>query len=293
MSFPASRSALKLAGGTTLSFVTAGVKRQPTVLLIHGQPSSANSFRHLWPALAEVAYVVAPDLPGFGASDVLQTTTFDHFAAAVTELLDHLEVRERFIYLHDFGAPVGLRIAMDRPELVRGLLVQSANAHPSGLGPQWKTTMEYWSHPDAENEAAAMAHLNLEGICRTYVGGLPDDVARKVPPSVWEEDWRVMSLPGRLAAQRALVTDYGRYVARFGEISRFLRETQPPALMVRGRHDPFFELAETLSWMEDLPRMEAHILDGGHFLLETHAAPAARLMRDFVERVSNARDGRD
>ena len=285
MSFPASRSSLKLTDGTNLSFVTAGDKRHPAVLLIHGQPSSANSFRDVWSSLADVAYVVAPDLPGFGQSDVLKTTTFDNFAIAVTELLDHLWVRERFIYLHDFGAPVGFRIAMDHPELVRGLIVQSANAHQTGLGPQWKKTMEFWSHPDAENEAAATAHLTLEGVRSTYVRGLPADVARKISPSVWEEDWRVMSLPGRLAAQRALLADYGRYVARFAEISKYLRTHRPPAVMVRGRHDPFFELAEILSWMEDLPRMEAHILDGGHFLLETHAAAAVSLILDFIRRI--------
>jgi pimeloyl-ACP methyl ester carboxylesterase len=116
MSLPASRSSFKLMGGTNLSFVTVGDKRRPAVLLIHGQPSSANSFRDIWSSLAEVAYVVAPDLPGCGRSDVLETTTFDNFASAVTELLDHLRVRERFICLHDFGAPVGFRIAMDHLE---------------------------------------------------------------------------------------------------------------------------------------------------------------------------------
>ena len=284
MSLAPARSSLKLTSGPNLSFITVGDKRRPAVLLIHGQPASANSFRDIWSSLAEVAYVVAPDLPGFGHSDVLEPTTFDNFASAVTELLDHLGVRERFIYLHDFGAPVGLRIAMDHPELVRALLVQSANAHQTGLGPQWKTVMEFWSHPNAENEAAAMAHLTLDGIRNTYVGGVPDDVARKISPAVWEEDWRVMSLPGRIAAQRALVADYGKHVARFGEIQTYLRTHQPPALMVRGRHDIFFDLAEVLSWMEDLPRMEAHILDGGHFLLETHAVSAGAVMRDFVER---------
>jgi pimeloyl-ACP methyl ester carboxylesterase len=291
MSLPASRSSLQLTGGTSLSFVTVGDKRRPAVLLIHGQPASATSFRDIWSSLAEVAYVVAPDLPGHGCSDVLEPTTFDNFASAVTELLDHLGVHERFIYLHDFGAPVGFRIAMDHPELVRGLIVQSANAHETGLGPQWKQTMEYWSHPDAENEAAATAHLTLEGVRSTYVRGVPDDVARTISPSIWEEDWRVMRQPGRLAAQRALLVDYGRYVARFEELSNYLRTYQPPALMVRGRHDSFFELAETLSWMEDLPRMEAHILDGGHFLLETHAVPAGALMRDFVERISAGSQG--
>jgi pimeloyl-ACP methyl ester carboxylesterase len=288
MSLAASRSSLKLTRGTNLSFVTVGDKRRPAVLLIHGQPSSASSFRDIWSSLAEVAYVVAPDLPGHGRSDVLETTTFDNFAIAVTELLDFLEVRERFIYLHDFGAPVGFRIAMGHPDLVRGLIVQSANAYLTGLGPQWKKTMEYWSHPDAENEAAATAHLTLEGVRSTYVRGVPEDVARKISPSVWEEDWRVMSQPGRMAAQRALLADYGRYVAKFGEIQNYLRTHRPPALMVRGRHDPFFELAETVSWMEDLPRMEAHILDGGHFLLETHAVPAAALMRDFIARTNGA-----
>jgi|SRR5688572_23049492 len=281
----ATRSSIKLTGGTNLSFVTVGDKHRPAVLLIHGQPSSANSFRDIWSSLAQVAFVVAPDLPGFGHSDVLETTTIDNFANAVTELLDHLGVRERFIYLHDFGTPVGFRIAMDRPELVRGLIVQSANAHLTGLGPQWKQVMDFWSHPNAENEAAATAHLTLEGVRSTYIRGVPDDIARRISPSVWEEDWRVMSLPGRLKAQRELLIDYGKYVARFEDISNYLRTHQPAALMVRGRHDPFFELAEVLSWMDDLPRMEAHLLDGGHFLLETHAAPAATLMKDFIVRV--------
>jgi pimeloyl-ACP methyl ester carboxylesterase len=184
MSFPASRSSLTLTGGTSLSFVTVGDKRHPAVLLIHGQPSSANSFRDIWSSLAEVAYVVAPDLPGHGRSDVLETTTFDNFAIAVTELLDYLGIRERFIYLHDFGAPVGFRIAMNHPELVCGLIVQSAIAHETGFGPQWKKTKEYWSHPNAENEAAATAHLTVEGVRSTYVRGLPDDVARRISPSL-------------------------------------------------------------------------------------------------------------
>jgi pimeloyl-ACP methyl ester carboxylesterase len=292
MPSPASRSSFKLTGGANLSFVTVGDKRRPAVLLIHGQPASANSFRGIWSTLAEVAYVIAPDLPGHGHSDVLEPTTFDNFAIAVTELLDHLGVHDRFIYLHDFGTPVGLRIAMDHPELVRGLIVQSANAHQTGFGAQWKQTMEYWSHRTAETEAAATTHLTLEGVRSTYIRGAPDDVARKISPAVWEEDWRVMSQPGRLAAQRDLLFDYGSYVAKFPEIANYLQTHEPPALMVRGRHDAFFELAETLSWMEDLPRMEAHILDGGHFLLETHAAPAAALMRDFIER-TGAKNSRD
>lgn len=283
MSSPA-RSSLELTGGTDLSYVTAGSNERPAVLLIHGFPSSANTFRDVISPLAEVAFVIAPDLPGFGRSDALQTMTFDGLAAAVAELIDHLQVRERFIYLHDYGAPVGLRLAMDQPELVLGLIIQNANAHRTGIGPKWQDTMAFWSHPNAENEAAATAHLTFEGIRDQYIGGVPEEVARKVSPAVWEEDWRTLSQPGRLAAQRALVADYGNYVAKFAAISKYLRHHQPPALMIWGRHEIFFELAETLSWMEDLPRMEAHILDGGHLLLETHAAIAGKLMRDFIER---------
>jgi pimeloyl-ACP methyl ester carboxylesterase len=282
------RSSIKLTDGAKLSFVAAGDKRRPAVLLIHGFPSSANTFRDIIPTLADVAYVIAPDLPGYGNSDVLKEVTFDIYAAAVTELLDHLHVGERYIYLHDFGASVGFRVAMDNPKLVRGLIIQNANAHRTGFGPQWKDSIEYWSRPNSKNEAAAMSFLNLEGTRYQYVGGLPGDVAKKISPSVWEEDWRVMSLPGRLAVQRSLITDYGNYAKRFDAISKYLRKYQPPALMVWGRHDPFFDIDETLSWMKDLPRMEAHILDGGHFLLETHAAPAAAFMKDFIERINSS-----
>jgi pimeloyl-ACP methyl ester carboxylesterase len=275
---------LKLTGGTQLSYIATGSKERPAVLLIHGFPSSANTFRDVLSPLAEVAYVIAPDLPGFGRSDVLQTTTFDALAGAVSELIEHLNVRDRFVYLHDYGAPVALRIAMNDPDRVRGLIVQNANAHRTGFGPQWQDTIAFWSHPNAENEAAATAHLRLEGIRDQYVSGVPEEVARKISPAVWEEDWRVMSQPGRREAQRALIADYGNYVGRFEAISHYLRTHQPPALMVWGRHDAFFELAETVSWMEDLPRMEAHILDGGHFLLETHAATAGHWMRDFIEK---------
>jgi len=283
MASTASRSTLKLSGGTDLSFLTAGAAHKPAVVLIHGFPSSANTFRDVIGTLSEVAFVVAPDLPGYGGSDVLSSTTFDNLASAVTELLGFLQVRERFVYLHDFGAPVGFRIAMDQPELVRGLIVQNANAHHTGFGPQWQDTIAYWSQPNPDNEASATGHLTLEGIRDQYIAGVPEELARTISPTVWEEDWRVMSRPGRLAAQRALIKDYASYVAKFEQISGYLRERQPPALMVWGRHDAFFDLAETLSFMQDLPRMEAHILDGGHFLLETHAHAAAKLMRDFIE----------
>lgn len=278
------RQRLRLSGGTELSFITDGEASNPAVLLLHGFPNSARGFRDVVPGLSRVARVIAPDLPGFGESDVLAEPSFPAFGAAMLELLDRLEVGPRYIYLHDFGAPVGFHVAMQAPEQVLGLVVQNANAHWTGFGPAWAATKAYWLDPSQQNEAKATAHLTLEGTREQYVGNLPAEVAARIPQREWKEDWRVMNLPGRMATQRALIADYPRYVARFEAIADYLERRQPHALMLWGRHDPFFDLAETLSWMQALPRMEAHIFDAGHLLLETHAAEAARLMVDFVAR---------
>lgn len=279
---PAIRQQLRLSGGTELSFITAGEASEPALLLLHGFPGSADYFRGIVRVLSQVAYVIAPDLPGFGGSEVLPSPSFAAFGEAISELLERLAVGPRYIYLHDFGAPVGLQIAMQAPEQVLGLIVQNANAHRTGLGPPWDPVKAYWSHPDPDNEAAATAHLTFEGVRNGYIGGMPAEVAARVPAESWEEDWRVMQLPGRMATQRALIKDYGNHVARFDEIADHLARWQPPALMIWARHDPFFDLAEVLSWLRTLPRMEAHVLDAGHKLLETHAGAAGPLMLDFI-----------
>jgi pimeloyl-ACP methyl ester carboxylesterase len=282
---PASRQRLRMAGGTELAFNTAGRASNPAVLLLHGFPGSADYFREVVPMLSRIAYVIAPDMPGFGASDVLPSPGFAAFGEAISELLDRLAVGPRYIYLHDFGAPVGFHIAMQAPEQVLGLIIQNANAHQTGLGAPWAQVLDYWSHPNRENEAAATAHLTFEGVRNGYLGGMPPDVAARISPEVWKEDWRVMQLPGRMETQRALVRDYGNYVARFDELAEYLKRWQPPALMFWARHDPFFDLAEVLSWLMALPRMEAHVLDAGHKLLETHSAAATTLMLDFIRKV--------
>jgi pimeloyl-ACP methyl ester carboxylesterase len=254
------------------------------LLLLHGTPNSSRMFRQVMPPLSQAAYVIAPDLPGCGESDPLPHVTFPAIGQAIFELLDRLAIGPRFIYLHDWGAPVGLQIAMQAPEQVLGLIVQNANAHRTGWGPGWAATRAYWARPTAKNRAAATAHLTLQGTRDTYTSGVPKEVAARIPARHWEEDWRVMNQPGHMATQRALVADYGNYAARFPAVAGYLRRWQPPALMVWGRHDIYFELAEVLSWMRALPRMEAHVLDAGHLLLETHAAAAVPLMLGFVRR---------
>jgi pimeloyl-ACP methyl ester carboxylesterase len=278
----ATRQRLRLSGGAELSFITAGETSKPAVLLLHGFPSSARMFREVVPELSQAAYVIVPDLPGFGESDVLPAVSFPAFGQAIVELLDRLAIGPRYIYLHDYGTPVGFHVAMQAPERVLGLIVQNANAHRTGFGPGWAETLAYWSQPTPENEAAATAHLTFEGVRDQYLAGVPPEVAARIPAESWEEDWRVMNVPGRMDTQRALIRDYGNYAARFDAIADYLARRQPPALLLWGRHDAFFDLAEVLSWMQALPRMEAHVFDAGHMLLETHAAVAASLMVDFI-----------
>jgi pimeloyl-ACP methyl ester carboxylesterase len=285
---PVARQRLRLSGGTELSFLSAGDASKPAVLLLHGFPSSARMFQEIVSELTLEARVIAPDLPGFGESDVLPATSFSAFGLAIGELLERLEVGPRFLYVHDFGAPVAFHLALQAPEKVLGLIVQNANAHVTGLGPQWAATRAFWSRPTPESEAAATAHLTFEGTRDQYLAGVPPEIAARVPAARWEQDWQVMCLPGRLEAQRALVADYAHYVARFGAIASYLARWQPPALLLWGRHDVFFELAEVLSWLMALPRMEAHVFDAGHLLLETHAALAAPLLRDFIRRTRPA-----
>lgn len=277
---------LRLSGGTELSFVKAGDASKPAILLLHGTPNSARMFREVVPALARSAYVIAPDLPGHGESEALPEVSFSAIGDAISELLDRLDIGPRFIYLHDWGAPVGLQIAMQAPERVLGLIVQNANAHRTGWGPGWAAQLAYWSQPNPKNEAEVTAHLSLEGTRDTYISGVPSDVADRIPAEHWEEDWRVMNLPGHMDTQRALIADYANYADRFDAIAKYLEQWQPPALMIWGRHDIYFDLAEVFSWMRALPRMEAHVLDAGHLLLETHAAVAVSLMLDFIGRHS-------
>jgi pimeloyl-ACP methyl ester carboxylesterase len=159
---PATRQRIRLSGGTELSFMTAGEPSKPAVLLLHGTPNSSRMFSNVAPALAQAAYVIAPDLPGHGESDVLPAVSVPAIGLAISELLDRLAIGPRFIYLHDWGAPVGLQIAMQAPERVLGLIIQNANAHRSGFGPLWAATLK---EPTTENEAAASSHLTFEFMC--------------------------------------------------------------------------------------------------------------------------------
>ena len=253
---PATRQRLRLSGGTELSFITAGEASKPAVLLLHGFPSSARYFREVVPELSQAAYVIAPDLPGFGESDVLPAASFPAFGQAISELLDRLAIGPRYIYLHDFGAPVGFHIAMQAPEQVLGLIVQNANAHRTGFGPQWAPMLAYWSQPNPENEAAATAHLTFEGMRDEYLARCPAgrgraDPGRKLGGGLAGD--ALAGPDGHAASAHRGLWELRRPVRRNRRISRALAAAFPDALgtarrLLRSRRDPVMDARRCRGW---------------------------------------------
>jgi pimeloyl-ACP methyl ester carboxylesterase len=227
---------------------------------------------------SDVAQVIAPDLPGFGMSSSPTIDkydyTFENISWTIEHLLDQLEVERFFVYLHDFGAPVGYHLATRAPDRIRGLIVQNGNAHEDGLGDTWDSAKAYWAEPTDENRAGLPDWLNFEGTRDQYLTGLPERLRTLVAPEWWHVDWERLRRPGNIDAQWALFVDYANHVARFDELAEYHRAHQPPALVLWGRRDPYFHVEEVLAYHRALERVDAHIYDGGHLLLETHAPSA-------------------
>ncbi|MFI0420710.1 alpha/beta fold hydrolase [Spongiactinospora sp. 9N601] len=273
-------------GGVEIFYREAGTADRPCLLLLHGFPSSSHTFRHVLAPLAEVGRVIAPDLPGFGFSAAPGVDSYDYTFAGLADtvgaFLDRIGVREFFVYLHDFGAPVGYHLATRHPERILGLIVQNGNAHEEGLGAQWDSARAYWADPSPANRARLPEWLDFEGTRAQYLSGLPERLRVLHPPETWHLDWARMSRPGDIEAQFRLFCDYAQHVARFGELADYHRTHRPPCLLLWGRHDAFFDLAEIMAYARALDRIEMHVYDGGHFLLETHAQECAALMASFI-----------
>ncbi|MBL1078257.1 alpha/beta hydrolase [Nocardia sp. 2] len=276
--------------GLEIFYRETGTPDQPCVLLLHGFPSSSHTFRNVLAPLGEVSRVIAPDLPGFGFSSAPDPEkweyTYAHQADAIETLLDRIGVDKFFVYLHDYGAPVGYHLATRHPERVLGLIVQNGNAHEEGLGPQWDTSRDFWADPSEENRARLPEWLNFEGTRYQYLEGLPDRVLPYQSPEPWHLDWERMTRPGVIDAHFRLFQDYATHVARFDELADYHRTWKPPCLVLWGRHDPFFDLAEIMGYARTVDQLEIHVFDGGHLLLETHAPECAAAMREFVANLS-------
>ncbi|MFC0626383.1 alpha/beta fold hydrolase [Kribbella deserti] len=273
------------ADGLQIHYREAGVPSSTAVLLLHGFPTSSYSFREVMPTLGEHAYVIAPDLPGFGFSDAPTDYTFERLSYVIEALVADLGIERYVLYVTDFGTPVGYFLAMRHPERVLALVVQNGNTHEDGLNEAWDAPRRFWADPSEENRAALPEWLNFPGTRDQYLGGLRQELRELQPPESWHLDWGRLSRPGNIDLQFQLFYDYRNHVARFADIAAYHQEHQPPCLLLWGRHDPFFDIAEVLAYHRDMAALDAHIYDGGHMLLETHAAEVADLLVTFVNDV--------
>jgi pimeloyl-ACP methyl ester carboxylesterase len=270
--------------GVDLFYRTAGQRGAPGLLLVHGQPCSSFYFRNVIGPLSDVAHVVAPDLPGFGFTEAPEDYpyTFDAMAETIDALLAEIGMDRFFLYVHDFGSPVAYALALKYPDRVLGLIVQNGNAHEEGLGEPWTLVKSYWADPTPENLAKIPEWLNYEGVKHTYVGDIPERLVPLVAPDGWHLDWERMSQPGRIDMQLRIFADYSAHAARFEAYRVYHRDHQPPVLLLWGRHDPYYQIAEAEAYARDIDQIDMHFFDGTHLLLETHHEECARMMRKFI-----------
>ena len=275
-----------VVGGHKIFYREAGPAGAPAVLLLHGFPSSSHQFRNLIPLLADRYRVVAPDLPGFGFSDAPDRAkfaySFDHLAQAIDGFTRAVGLARYAIYVFDYGAPVGFRLALAHPERVTAIVSQNGNAYEEGLSSGWNPIRAYWKAPTAENRAALRAFLTAETTRWQYVHGASDETL--VAPEAWALDSALLARPGNDEIQLDLFLDYANNVALYPEIHAYLRRKQPPLLAVWGRNDPFFLPAGAEAFRRDVPNAEVSFVDAGHFALETHAGPIAETIIKFLGR---------
>jgi pimeloyl-ACP methyl ester carboxylesterase len=272
--------------GVKVFYREAGPAGAPTVLLLHGFPSSSHMFRNLIPALSDRYHVIAPDYPGFGLSDAPDRGQFSYgfakFSEVIDGLLTRLAVHDYALYVMDYGAPVGYRLALRHPERVTALVVQNGNAYTEGLREFWNPIKAYWSSGSKEHRAALRAGTTLEATRSQYLDGVSD--ASRIDPTAWLFDQARLDRPGNVDIQLDLFYDYRTNVELYPRFQEFFRQRKPPTLIVWGRNDQIFPAEGARPYLRDLPDAELHLLDTGHFALEDKGAEIAQLMRSFLDR---------
>ncbi len=273
-------------GDIEVFYREAGSKEAPVLLLLHGFPSSSHMFRDLIPLLADRYRVIAPDLPGFGRTISPPrgefAYTFDNLAAVMTGFTEALGLSRYALYVFDYGAPVGFRMATANPERITAIISQNGNAYTEGFSDEWTAWEAYWRDPSAEKREACRASLSPDVIEHwQYRTGTSKE---RLSPDGYQLDIAFMSRPGAEDIQLDLILDYGTNIDRYEEFQAYFRDHQPPFLAVWGRHDPAFVPAGAEAYKRDLPAAEVHLLGTGHFALETHADEIAQFIRSFLIR---------
>ena len=280
--------------GSKVFYREAGSSNSPTLLLLHGFPTSSHMFRNLIPALADRYHLVAPDLPGFGFSDAPDRKqfrySFENLAKVIDQFTQTIGVDRYAIYVFDYGAPVGLRLALAHPERITAIISQNGNAYEEGLSQGWNPIQKYWKEPTAENRAALREFLTPEATKSQYLYGVSN--AKLVAPEAYELDSALLHRPGNDEIQLDLFLDYASNVALYPKFQEYFRSKQPPTLAVWGNSDPFFLPPGAEAFKRDNPGAEVHFFETGHFALETHAQEIANAIRDFLERKLDGAEGR-
>jgi len=282
-----------IVNGNKIFYREAGPKTAPAILLLHGFPTSSHMFRNLIPALADSYHVVAPDLLGFGFSDAPDRKQFRYTFERLAETIDNftrtIGLDRYTIYVFDYGAPVGLRLALAHPERITAIISQNGNAYDEGLSQGWNPIQKYWKEPTAENRAALREFLTPDATKSQYIHGVRDETL--VAPEAYSLDSALLARPGNDEIQLDLFLDYANNVALYPKFQDFFRTKRPPLLAVWGKNDPFFLPPGAEAFRRDNPNAEVHFYDTGHFALETHYQEIAAAIRDFLDRKLNQRLG--
>jgi pimeloyl-ACP methyl ester carboxylesterase len=265
----------------------AGAPGAPLLLLPHGYPCSSYQFRRLMPALADRWRLVAPDFPGFGYSATPPSFAygFDGYARFLARFLEALGIGRFALYLHDYGSQIGLRLALERPERVAALIIQNGDIYADQLGPKYDVIRRYWSSPSDENRRPLEQAVSEEGFRHEFVGEVSAAVAATLPPDLWKLHWPLMDTPERRVLAVDLMVQLKENLSWFPRYQRYLREHQPPALILWGPEDGYMPEGAARAYLRDLPEADLELIDGaGHWLLETHFERALPLVRRFLER---------
>jgi pimeloyl-ACP methyl ester carboxylesterase len=270
--------------GLSIFYRAAGDPNAPTLLLLHGFPTSSHMYRDLIPLLADRYHLVAPDLPGFGFSDAPDRArfayTFEHLTDVIDRFTTVVGLRRYAIYVFDYGAPVGLRLALRHPERITAIVSQNGNAYEEGLSDGWNPIQRYWKEPTPQNRTALLDFLKPDTTRFQYLHGVADETM--VAPESYTLDAALLARPGNADIQLDLFLDYRSNVAKYGDFHAYFRAHQPPLLAAWGSHDPFFLPAGAEAFKRDLPHAEIRFFDTGHFALETHAAEIGAEIRTFL-----------
>jgi len=270
--------------GLSIFYREAGPKDGPTILLLHGLPSSSRMFVPLFDRLADRYHLVAPDYPGFGHSDWPNPKefayTFDRYAEIMARFTEALAIPRYTLYMQDYGGPVGFRMVLTHPERVEGLIVQDAVAHNEGLGANWKTRRAFWADRKANESALRTNLLSLPTTRTRHLGGDPN--VERYDPDLWTDEVAFLKQPGQIDIQTELFYDYRTNVESYPKWQAWMQEHQPRLLVLWGKYDLSFDPSEPEAYRRDVPKAEVHVLDAGHFALDTAADEIATLVRAFM-----------